>query len=229
MQSQVDQTRATAYEDLAVLAIAQVEDLWGPGAVARPVRLVLPADGSTFAELTGHAEDDSQVPASTVGSGPAAEVVVHPEAWDRLTPAGRQAVLTHEVTHLAMQGHGPVPGWFGEGLAEYTAHRGSALSPVEIAGSALDSVRDGHVPATWPGLGGDTGGATPGGQWHRYAVAWLACLYIAQEHSEPDLLALYGAVEGGQPWDEAVPSVLSVTEEELLAGWQQWLTQLADP
>ncbi len=224
VESRVGPARTSAYEEMAVLALAEVEGLWGSGAVARPVRLVLPADGAAFAGLTGHAEDESEVPASTVGSGPRARVVIHPDAWDRLSPAGRQAVLTHEVTHLAMQGDGPVPGWFGEGLAEYTAHRRSTLSPQETAGSALDAVRQGSLPTGWPGAVPATGGT--GGQWQGYATAWLACLYIAREYSEDDLVTLYRTVQDGRSWEQAVPAVLGVSDEELLTGWQHWLTDL---
>lgn len=248
--------RLSAYEAMTSIALAQVEDLWGPGSVRWHLRVLVPGTAVEFSELTGGAPASQGAPAVTVGSMAEAHVVVHPDSWDRLTPQGRQAVLTHEVTHLAQQGDGPVPPWLGEGIAEFTAHRHSALGPAEIAGSALDGVRAGEVPTTWPDLNGadptstqrtgtdptstgptstdQTGrGSTATGStgtdpaWGGYALAWLACLYVAQTWSEDALLELYETVAGGMAVREAVPAVLDVSEEELLAGWAEWLTELA--
>ncbi len=231
--------RIEAYEAMAGVALGQVEDLWGEDAVARPVEVVLPGSAAEFAELTGGAPASQEAPAVTVGSLDEAHVVVHPDSWDRLTPEGRQAVLTHEVTHLSMQGDGGVPGWLGEGLAEYTAHRTSDLAPAAIAGSALDPVRAGQVPTDWPDLGsapvapGPVGAAgdgadepAEGSTWGGYALAWLACLYLADTWSEEQLVELYEVVAGGSTLTDAVPQVLGVSEAEALAGWGEWLTTL---
>jgi hypothetical protein len=218
--SEVGADRTSAYRRLATVALGEVEDLWGEDVVARPVRLLLPADAASFGELTGHAADVQDTPATTVGTGAEARVVVHPDAWDRLTPEGRQAVLTHELTHLAMQGDGPVPRWVGEGLAEYTAHRGTTLPLTEIAGSALDPVRAGTSPTTWPEPGAE------GDRWRGYAMSWLACVFIAREHSEDQLVRLYHELERGSTLEEAVPEVLGVPEEQLRGEWREWLRDL---
>lgn len=216
----VPEARLDAYEELTATAVAQVQDLWGSDAVQWPVEVILPATASEFAELTGGAPASQEAPAVTVGRLAQAHVVVHPDSWGRLSAAGRQAVLTHEVTHLAMQGDGGVPPWLGEGLAEFTAHRDSGLAPAQIAGSALDGVRAGELPTDWP----DPQGAESA--WDGYALSWLACLYLAQTWSESALLDLYAEVAGGTPVGEAVPAVLGVSEEEALAGWRAWLTTL---
>lgn len=230
------------------VALDRVEDLWGPDSVARPVEVVLPGTAAGFAELTGGAPASQQAPAVTVGSLDEAHVVVHPDSWDRLTAEGRQAVLTHEVTHLSMQGDGGVPPWLGEGLAEYTAHRTSDLAPAVIAGSALDPVRAGQVPTHWPDLGSapepavpgptapestasgptppDSGQAAGDSSWRGYALAWLACLYLADTWSEEQLVELYEVVSAGTPLAEAVPQVFGVSEADALAGWGDWLTTL---
>lgn len=234
------QERVDAYEEMTPVALEQVEDLWGEDAVARPVEVVLPATATEFAQLTGGAPRSQDAPAVTVGSGAEAHVVVHPDSWDRLSPQGRQAVLTHEVTHLAQQGDGPVPAWLGEGLAEYTAHRTSELAPAVIAGSALDGVRAGELPSAWPepGADGPSGFAAPAtgdattqdgggrGAWDGYAMSWLACAYLAETWSEDGLLSLYRTVSTGTPLEEAFPEVLGVAETEALAGWGEWLATL---
>ncbi len=216
--------RIEAYEAMTETALDQVEDLWGEDSVARPVEVILPASAAEFAELTGGAPASQTAPAVTVGSLDEAHVVVHPDSWTRLTPEGRQAVLTHEVTHLSMQGHGAVPPWLGEGLAEYTAHRASDLAPAVIAGSALDAVRAGESPTTWP----DPSAGTEAGEdaWGGYALAWLACLFLAQTWSEEQLVELYEVTSGGAPLAEALPQVLGVSEQEVLRGWGDWLTTL---
>ncbi|MCK0114009.1 DUF4157 domain-containing protein [Ornithinimicrobium sp. F0845] len=220
VQGSSPQERIEAYHVMAEVALSQVEDLWGPDAVRWQVRVSLPATTAEFSELTGGA--GLQAPAVTVGSLAGAHIVVHPDSWDRLTPEGRQAVLTHEVTHLAQQGHGPVPAWLGEGMAEFTAHRHSQLHPTEIAGSALDDVRAGAVPRAWPDpAGGDT-------VWGGYALSWLACLYIAQTWSEDALLKFYEAVADATALSEAFPTVLDVSEAEALERWGAWLSDLAD-
>lgn len=221
--SGVGPERTEAWTLLAEQAVRRVEDLWGAGAVSRPVRLVLPADVRGFSRASGHDAGRSDVPAVTVGRGSGAQVVVHPDAWERLNPEGRQAVLTHEVTHLAMQGDGPVPGWLGEGLAEYTAHRASSTPASAIAGSALDGVRAGELPDGWP----DPLAGAADSRWDRYALSWLACRYLAESWSEADLMALYHRVAGGCDPARAVRQVLEVAESDVLAGWRRWLARLA--
>lgn len=216
--------RIAAYQAMTVTALEQVEDLWGQGAVRWSVRVELPATAAEFEELTG-AAPGAQVPATTVGSMGQAHIVVHPDSWDLLTPQGRQAVLTHEVTHLSQQGDGSVPSWLGEGLAEYTAHRDSDLPPATIAGSALEDVRAGSVPTTWPDPTTRSRGTDPA--WRDYALSWLACRYIAETWSEEALLELSATVAGGLTVKEAMPEVLGTTETNALAGWGVWLREIA--
>jgi hypothetical protein len=220
IEGDADPRRAEAYRQLTVEAVRRAGQLWGRGSVPVPVRLVLPRDAAGFAAATGLAATDD-VPAAVVGQGSSARLVVHPDAWDRLTPEGRLAVLTHEVTHLVMQGDGPVPWWLGEGLAEYTAHRARPGPVVEITGSALDGVREGQLPEAWPEP------AAEGDRWGSYAMAWLACRYLAQTYSERSLVELYRAVADGLPVEEAVVRVLGVPEAEVIAGWRAWLTSVA--
>lgn len=209
--------------DLVGPAVAQVTGLWGTGAIAAPLRLAAPADPAAFARRTGHADDEVEVPAVTVGSGTAAVIVVHPHAWDRLTPQGRLAVLTHEVTHLAMQGDGPVPWWLGEGLAEFTAYHHSDPEPRAVAGSALDGVRAGRLPTTWPHPVNEP----ETGRWTPYALSWLACLFIAREWTPQHLLQLYRVATGGRPMDAVMRDALGTSEPLVLAGWIAWLPGIA--
>lgn len=211
--------RATAYRDLVLEAIPSVEDLWGEGAVTLPVHLDLPSTTAAWAVATGHSPEERGYAASTVRSDsatPAARIVIHPDAWDGLSPAGRRAVVTHEVAHLAMGPGTAAPWWLEEGLAEYSAHRSSAMSIADVAGSALPrAVQD--PGQSWPEP------STEGDAWQGYARAWLACLFIAQRHSEAALLEIFDAAAAGQPTSDVMQDVLNEGSEDLYRAWLDWL------
>lgn len=208
-----------AHREAAVQALAAVEEWWGQGSVPRPLRVELPADAEAFVRSTG--VSDTGVPALVLGEGLARRVVVHPEAAGRLTPEGLLAVMTHEVSHLAMDA-GQAPWWLVEGMAEHTAHRHGRLDPIQIAGTGLAQVRAGQLPQDWPA-------PDPGDRWRGYTLAWLACLYLAQTYSEDDLMALFTAAADGRPLEAVFPEVLGVQEGEALAGYRRWLQELATP
>ncbi len=215
----VSAERASAYRDLVLTAIPAVEDLWGEGAVPLPVHLDLPSTTAAWAAATGHPPEQRGYAASTVRPRErttAVRIVIHPDAWDGLSPAGRQAVVTHEVTHLGRGAGQLAPWWLEEGLAEYTAHRNSAMSIADIAGSALArAVRD--PGESWPEPSAD------GDAWQGYARAWLACVFIAQRHSEPDLLAMFDASSAGRPTSTLVRDVLDEDNDDLHRAWVVWL------
>lgn len=215
----VSAERASAYRDLVLEAIPAVEDLWGDGAVPRTVHLDLPSTTAAWAAATGHPPDQRGYAASTVraeDSRTGATIVIHPDAWDGLNPVGRQAVVTHEVTHLGMGPGRSAPWWLEEGLAEYTAHRRSPMPIVDVAGSALSkAARDPGESWPEPTIDGDA--------WQGYARAWLACVFIAQRHTEADLLAMFDAASAGLSTSSAVQDVLGESSDDLYRAWIEWL------
>lgn len=215
----VSAERASAYRDLVLEAIPSVEDLWGEGAVPLPVHLDLPSTTAAWAAATGHPPEQQGYAASTVradSATSAARIVIHPGAWDGLSPAGHQAVVTHEVAHLAMGPGRAAPWWLEEGLAEYSAHRSSATSIAEVAGSALpQAIRD--PGDSWPEP------STEGDPWRGYARAWLACVFIAQRHSEAALVEMFDAAAAGQPTSEVMQDVLDEGSDDLHRAWVDWL------
>lgn len=197
-------------------ALADVESWWGAGSVPRPLLLQLPADAAQFQEVTG--VRSAEVPAVVMGTGDERRVVLHPDAVPRLTDAGLQAVLTHEVSHLAMDA-GQAPWWLVEGMAEYTAHRASALDPVVIAGTGLDGVRSGVLPTEWPT-------PVPEDRWQGYTLAWLACHHLAQRHSERALMSTFTRIAAGEEPDVVFRDEFGVSQDEALEGYRQWLVEL---
>ncbi len=218
--------RAAAYRQLALDAVAPVEDFWGTGSVPLPIRIDLPTTTTQWALATGYAPGQQGYAASTVrratddGRAPSpVQIVMHPDAWSELNAQGRQAVVTHEVAHLAMGPAGSAPWWVEEGLAEYTAHRRSDSSIEEIAGPALARVIS-SPPTSWPQ-------PQPGSKaWDGYASAWLACLFIAERHHETALVDLWTAASAGHLLEASMQAAVGESAQQVRGHWLDWLTTL---
>ncbi len=151
----------------------------------------------------------------------AARLAVTPFLLQR-TDARAQAVLRHEVTHvaLALEGTGDVPTWLVEGTAEFTAYRvlrGGTVSGV----IALD--RRGLPGPIWQQLRRNTWKPTlitEGADFYKgtnaevataYTDSWLTCLYIAAHYGEASLFRLYSAAAAAPPGQHP-----AVTEKAVL-------------
>ncbi len=226
----VSAERASAYRDMVLDAIPRVEELWGSGAVALPVHIDLPSTIVGWAAATGHRPDQRGYAASTVrinarneeGAGQddadarPVRIVMHPDAWDELSPAGREAVVTHEVAHLAMGRGGSAPWWVEEGVAEFTAHRNGVTSIADIAGSALKQAAR-EPGKSWPEP------SAQGDAWQGYARAWLACVFIAERHGESVLPEAFAAAAAGQSTPMWMQSILGERSDDVHAAWVSWL------
>jgi hypothetical protein len=117
--------------------------------VALACRTVLAAvptwDGRAVVEVI---DGDPAVAAETLG----AVISVHGTAWDGLTPAGRQEVLTHELVHVATDALTTprTPTWLVEGFAEAVAVRGSGLPDRVVAQELAAAVARGYLPTVLP-------------------------------------------------------------------------------
>jgi hypothetical protein len=133
-----------------------------------------------------------------------------------------QAVLRHELTHvaLALEGSDRPPAWLVEGAAEYTGFRA-------VNGKTVDGVE----ALAQRGLRKDTWAQLKRGTWkpslvaaddtfyagseiavdNNYTTAWFTCLYIADHYGEAKLRALYAAAAKqpeGQTQEEVEAAVL---------------------
>jgi len=140
-------------------------------------------------------------------------VFVNPTAYATLTAAGRQVVLTHEVTHIATREVVGVPTWLAEGFAETVAHADGAI-PVEVAAQELAAeVRAGHVPETLPA---DAAFGTGDVAVH-YEQAWRAVELVRRRAGRAALLRWYLAAGD--------PAALGTSTEELRRSWRDDLVR----
>lgn len=164
-------------------------------------------------ETTKEAQFDAKVTLLAAGAWPAqgsaadgapqvaaARMIVTPFLMDQ-TDAASDAVLTHELTHVAwaFEGAPNTPSWLVEGVAEYTGYR--------TGGSSVDGVgalaRRGLPRELWTQLRRGTWKPTlvaDPAQFYSgtskrvgaaYTTAWLTSLYIADEYGESALARLY--------------------------------------
>lgn len=180
----------------------------------RPVVLV-PASAAEAARLAGVASVDGLAAVADGG-----RVIVVPEFFARLTPTGRDVVLTHELTHVAA-GTGGLPIWLYEGFADYVAYRDAGL-PVRVAAAELAAeVGAGRAPRRLPGpadfsLQGD------GDRLARaYQEAWLACRFLAGHRGERTLVRLYREAQAGGV-DRAL-AALGLSTGTLTERWRAYL------
>jgi hypothetical protein len=166
--------QASAASGCAVSAPALDADL---AAACAAVRAAVPGwDGRGTVRF---AEGDPGVAGETVGT----TVTLHPAAWARLTPAGRQEVLTHELVHAATSDLGEPPMWLQEGLAESVALEGSGL-PDRTVGQELAAARGLHVSLPTAADFERTPAIA-------YQESWLAVDVLRREHGEAWVLRLY--------------------------------------
>ncbi|MFI6319390.1 hypothetical protein ACIBG8_17800 [Nonomuraea sp. NPDC050556] len=152
------------------------------GVPVHPVVVVPSSDGEA-ARLAGVGSVDGLAALADRG-----RVIVVPGNFAKLTPTGRDVVLTHELTHVAA-GTGGVPAWLREGFADYVAYRDAGL-PVKVAAAELaGDVRAGRLPYELPGPQDFAPGAVRLAQ--AYQEAWLACRFVAERFGEDRLVRLY--------------------------------------
>jgi hypothetical protein len=149
------------------------------------VLVVLPASTAELQRLAPEAGDMTDVAAvATVD-----RVLVDPESYLQLSATGRQVVLAHELTHLALRSRTTrrTPLWLVEGIADEVGLRGSGLADRTIAQELADEVRRGVVPRTLPN-DADFGGPRMA---QAYEQAWLAVDLLARRYGDKGLLAFY--------------------------------------
>lgn len=237
----VDEATLTAYAAMADRAVAEVSARWGRS-WPRRVTVVAPGDATAFREQVGRADDLSQVAAVTDGPvGPDGRatgdrIVLNPDAFARLTPEGRQFVLTHESTHVAVRSSlpGAPPLWLAEGYADHVGYAASDRRVTELAAPLLARVAEGAGPTRLPtqaDFDPSRGEIAPS-----YLASWLAVELIARRHGEPRLRQFYEAsTVAGSPaqadtaMDRAFRDVLGTGRAEFTKAWLSDLNRLAAP
>jgi len=166
------------------------------GRACRAVAAAVPAWHGQAALVL--ADGDAGVAADELGG----TVRVHRDAWEGLTDAGRQAVLTHELVHVATAAltTSRTPEWLAEGLAEAVAWRDVALPDRVVAQELAAQVRAGRVPRGLP-TSADFARAPA----LAYQRSWLAVDLLLRRYGDASVLALYRAA--GRGTGVAVPGL----------------------
>ncbi|HYY10446.1 MAG TPA: DUF4157 domain-containing protein [Kineosporiaceae bacterium] len=204
-------------------AASRVDRVWGTD-WPRTAVLYLPADLDEMAALLGRSSATGldQLAAVTTGESGGGtgsrttgdRVVLNPAGFAQLTATGRDAVLAHELTHVATRAsvRDRPPLWVDEGFADYVAYLGSPLrtrdlaadvltSPAEVAGLAELPADEKFDPAA-----GRVGPA--------YAEAWLAMRFVAQQGGTAQVVDFYRVAVGLEPlrrWPGAPPPSPALT------------------
>lgn len=234
----------TGYLRLGDRAVSRVGQVWTRPWGSRLV-LVVPATAEEMAEQLGQsAASVEQVAAVTDGSlgtdGRAGSdrIVLNPQAFARLQPTGRQVVVTHETTHVAVRAstNRPVPLWLSEGLADYVGYSAVDLPRTTIADALLERVRQGSGPRALPterDFDPSTSTIAPS-----YNAAWLAACRIVDQHGEKAFVRFYlsaasrpgASAPPGDPEQNtrrAFVSVLGTSEQAFTRAWLSYLRRLA--
>ncbi len=124
-------------------------------------------------------------------------VTVHLAAWGVLTQDGRQAVLTHELVHVATESLTTqrTPSWLVEGFAEAVAWSDVRAVPDRVVAQELAAqVRAHRLPEALPSETDFT--ARPA---LAYQQAWLAVDLLLRERGSQRVLDLYRDAGVTQP------------------------------
>jgi hypothetical protein len=190
-------SRLRPYLTLGNLAVKRVDAVWTAPWNTRLV-LVVPGTAAQMAEQVG-ADKDGVGQVAAVTDGPfdlrgragADRVVVNPGAFANLQTRGKQVVVTHETTHVAIRAttNRPVPLWLSEGMADYVGYRDIGATRTQVAAALLDRVRAGKGPEALPTAGDfDPSHTTIAPS---YNAAWLAVNRIVDRYGSAALIRFY--------------------------------------
>jgi hypothetical protein len=235
-------TRMAEVQRRAVAAGARVAAVWGR---SRPAVWVAPATDADAARLLGRQVSDLEgVAAATdgplVAGSPAGadRIVVVPGPWDSLRPAGRDVVMTHELTHATVRSSTtrPVPLWLSEGFAELVGYRAVDLPEATAVAPALDAVRADGLPQSLPA---DTAFDPSTGRLPvAYGQSLLVLRTLADRYGTAGVVRFYRAAAGGLAVptdlvgdpeavaDRALRAELRTDRAALVRAWQARLRAL---
>ncbi len=208
-------------------AVAAVDSVWGSD-WSRRALLVLVAGPGPLAALLGRPPDGVT---GLVALATTDRVTVDAAALGALTEPAQQALLTHEVTHLATRAAGSttVPTWLEEGFADYVGLRGSPLPQAQLLAPLVARVRAAGRPTRLPTEADfQPGSATIGAA---YTEAWTAVRLLAQTHGDGAVVRLYRATAAGTGVADAnlaaaFRAVLGTTVAAFTSAWRAEIARL---
>ncbi|MGI8880326.1 MAG: hypothetical protein ACR2KJ_07450 [Jatrophihabitans sp.] len=228
--------REAQFAALVDRAVPVVTSVWGSG-WAREVAVLIPDTQDEMSQMIGQdidladiaavaVADDVEVPAGRVLGQ---RVVLNPANLDRLTTAGRQLVVQHEVTHIATRviTQTQTPTWLVEGFADYVANLHSTQTVRQTALELGTQVRAGHTPPTLPTSADFTGAASRSAR--AYQEGWLACRLIANLAGQDGLVRFYRRVAAAtDPVSALGPALRAAVGADVPAFTARWRAYLAE-
>jgi hypothetical protein len=155
---------------------------------------------------------------------------VNPANWPKLSPLGRQIVLTHELTHVATRAvtSTSTPTWLAEGFADYVGYLGSGVPTPFVAQDLGRAIQRSGLPHRLPSHSEFDGASRQLSE--AYEGAWMACSLIAQRYGRHALVAFYRAVSKAAlppsiSVTRALHSVLRTSTSAFVADWRAYLQQ----
>ncbi|MFQ6170563.1 hypothetical protein ACK8HX_03060 [Oryzobacter sp. R7] len=234
----VDAQRLAAYAAVVDRAVPELDRDWS-GTPSRVLVLApgTPAEAGVLLGRDGAAPEvaaTTEGPTDERGRATGDRVVLDPAAFDRLTPAGREVVLTHELVHVAVRA--TVPGrtaaWLSEGYADHVGYRRADVPVERLLAPLLAEVRAGRGPSDLPRL--DALAPAAGSIEVPYLAAWQAVEVLVAEHGEAAVrrLVVEGSATGTDAdteaaTDRALGSVLGTSRAALVRRWRAHLDALA--
>jgi hypothetical protein len=221
--------------------IPRVDRVWSRH-WARRVVVLVPATQHELGVVVGDNGDLSHIAAvasAEVQSAPGKpnpvgdRIGINPANWPKLSPLGRQIVLTHELTHVATRAYtgAAAPSWLVEGFADYVGYLGSGVPATVAAQELAADVRAGRTPKSLPVDAQFNGASRRLAQ--AYEGAWMACRLIVARWGQRALDRFYATVGTSEDKPSvavatAMESVLHTTVPGFVAAWRSYLrTQLS--
>lgn len=204
-----------------------------PGWASRLV-VEVPATRQSFERVLGVAPGSyAEIAAVAWPAGPdpadaAVRVVVNPAVVARLDATGAAVLLAHEVVHVAT--HSVVsaaPTWLVEGYADYLAYAAYPQAQPAATRDLLADVRASGPPRRLPADADFAPGSA--GLALRYAAAWTACRFLAEDSSPAALAQFYRLASAGASLDSAARTALGIDVGTLTARWRADLVAQAEP
>ena len=218
--------------DEAAADIPRVTAVWG-SRWARRVVLLVPTTQRELSKVVddyGDLDHIAAVATAEVQTHPGRpdpvgdRVGINPDNWPKLSPLGRQIVLTHELTHVATRSvtGAAMPTWLAEGFADYVGYLNSGIPTTFAAQELAADVRAGHVPSQLPSdreFDGDSKNLS-----QAYEAAWLACRLIAERHGQSSLVRFYREVgtSSSSQRDALAAASIKVLHEPLQRFTREW-------
>jgi len=218
-------SRLLRQAQVAVTTVRKVLPRW-----RGPVVIEAPRNASSFARMAAVPPAHTRTLAAVTAPpwSPdlnAAHVYVNPRTFGTLGPVGKQVVLAHEVTHVAVRAAGNHPSaWLREGFADYVALDGVELPVRTLAAEARALVRAKGPPRHLPNARQLAVTCPDVGAW--YEASWLAARLIAERYGAARLVAFY-RLAARRRTSHAFRVILGTTKQEFEHVWRRHLAAVA--